>query len=62
MQCVLTRITAHQAACKAGVLHGNLSPGNIMLIDSEMGTDINNGMLIVKPSCDPAPGDLVGPG
>ena len=46
MQRVLTRITAHQAACKAGVLHGNLSPGNIMLIDSETGTDINNGMLI----------------
>ena len=46
MQHVLTRITAHQAACKAGVLHGDLSPGNIMPIDSETGTDINNGMLI----------------
>ena len=43
-QRILTRITAHQAACKAGILHGDLSPGNIMLVDSE--TNIKDGMLI----------------
>jgi RIO-like serine/threonine protein kinase len=43
-QCTLTRITAHQAAYKAGILHCDLSPGNIMLVGSE--TNIKDGMLI----------------
>ena len=36
MQHMLTRITAHQAAYKAGILHCDLSPGNIMLVGSEI--------------------------
>jgi RIO-like serine/threonine protein kinase len=43
-QRILTRITAHQAAYKAGVLHRDLSLGNIMLADSD--STIKDGMLI----------------
>ena len=32
---ILTHFTAHQAACKAGVLHCNLSPTNIMILDGQ---------------------------
>jgi len=44
MQRMLTCITAHQAAYKAGILHCDLSPGNIMLVGSEI--NIRDGMLI----------------
>ena len=33
-QHILTCITAHQAACKAGILHCNISASNIMIVDS----------------------------
>lgn len=43
---IQTHITAHQAAYKVGILHGDLSPNNIVLMGSETGTGIKDGMLI----------------
>ena len=43
-QSILTCITAHQAAYKAGILHCDLSPGNTMLVGSEI--NIRDGMPI----------------
>ena len=35
---IFTCITAHQAACNAGILHHDISSSNIMLVDSEENT------------------------
>lgn len=42
-------ITAHQAAYNAGVLHRDISLGNIMIVDDE--EDIKGGMLIDWDLC-----------
>jgi len=46
-QCILTRITAHQAACKAGILHRDISANNIMIVDTvTSGPNVRDGILI----------------
>lgn len=36
MRCILlTHITAHRAACAAGILHRDLSPGNIVILEGQ---------------------------
>jgi RIO-like serine/threonine protein kinase len=40
---ILTRIAAHQAAYRAGILHRDISTSNIMLLDSKTN---QGGMLI----------------
>jgi Fungal protein kinase len=45
MRHILTHITAHQCALKAGILHRNLSLGNMMIIENEE-ANISGGMLI----------------
>jgi RIO-like serine/threonine protein kinase len=43
-QHILTCITAHRAACEAGILHRDISASNIMLVDSK--TSSQCGILI----------------
>jgi RIO-like serine/threonine protein kinase len=43
--CILTHVTAHEQALRAGVLHRDISAGNIMIVDEAKST-IEFGMLI----------------
>ncbi|KAI9511079.1 hypothetical protein F5148DRAFT_994260 [Russula earlei] len=38
-------LKAHQAACAAGILHRDISPGNILIVD-QVGSDNSRGILI----------------
>jgi len=44
-QCKLTQIIAHEAACAAGVLHRDISAGNIMIVDDDE-PNVKGGILI----------------
>ena len=44
-QCKLTHLIAHEAAFDAGVLHRDISAGNIMIVDDDE-PNIRGGMLI----------------
>ncbi|SRR6266702_1875663 len=44
-QCKLTHLIAHEAAFDAGVLHQDISAGNIMIVDDDE-PNIRGGMLI----------------
>ena len=39
-------VTAHEDAVNAHVLHRDISPGNIMIVDNDHNSNITHGMLI----------------
>ena len=39
-------VTAHKAAVKVHVLHHDISPGNIMIVDNNHNPNLKDGMLI----------------
>ena len=46
-QRILTCITAHQAAFKAGILHRDISASNIMIVDSAHSGEISQGGMLI---------------